>query len=100
MDVDPPPSRGRKRSASSSPPLLNEESDDVANAERDNTAGRLAIRARITSDLDNLGLIPKEEAWQLELEDVLGSNRELKHSRSPVLLCIIGTMNVQLDLIT
>jgi hypothetical protein len=94
----PPPARGRKRAASSPPPL--DEEPDVVGVESNDIAERTATRARIASDLDNLGLIPKEEAWQLNLDEVLGSDRRLKNPNGPVLLCTIGTMNVQIDLTT
>ena len=91
MEVDvPPPPRGRKRAASS-PPL--DEEPDV-----DNAAERIATRTRVTSELDNLELIPKDEAWELELEKVLGFNRGSNSSTGPVLLCIIGNMSVQVEL--
>ena len=98
MNIDtPPPDRGRKRAASSPPPL-DEEPDVVVGVESNDVAERTASRARIASDLDNLGLIPKEEAWQLNLDEVLGSGIGLGLVNGPVLLCTIGTMNVQMDL--
>lgn len=74
MDIDPQPlaplPQSRKRAASSPSPAP----DAVPGAEygsSEHDAGHAAVRARVTSELDTLGVIPRDEAWQLHLAQVL-----------------------------
>ncbi|KAF2099110.1 hypothetical protein NA57DRAFT_56733 [Rhizodiscina lignyota] len=90
MDIDPLPPlpRGRKRAASSSPPC--EGPDAFAGAEYRNGGGEAdahaATRARVTSELDTLGVIPRDEAWQLDLRQLLEGEGE--NGNGLVVLCV------------
>ena len=99
MDVDAQPfPRGRKRAASSPPPASD---DAVPGAEYDNgenNAAHTATRARVTSELDTLGVIPRDEAWQLNLRDLL-EGQSADERNGLVLLSVMGAMEVQLQLV-
>ena len=61
MDTDLPPLKANRKRAASSP---------APETEQDAQAS--ALRAKYTSELDQVGLLPRDQSWDVDLESVLG----------------------------
>lgn len=84
--MDRAPIRGRKRAAEESPsPPDADNSDDEAPE---------TTRTRLTNELDTLDLIPENQAWQLNVEKLLGDYSQSIASRSLIILCVMGELDV------
>lgn len=101
----------RKRTFAASEPL----GDDMCADEEMAEGGDQQKRNKNTDQVQDIGLIPRHEAWQFDTSELLdspatiqtpntgqldGNNfKQYDQSKSLFLLCVIGEMTLQLDLL-
>lgn len=91
----------RKRSRGN----LDNSDDDVEREDRTSEASNpfagFFKRTKSDGDLDGLGLIPSQEAWLVDVEDLLAAQGFGKPPGEPVIriLCILGGIPVQYEVL-